>query len=109
MPGQGLSPEAAAAIKRIQTMEATAYRVEACQERLSQALREASAALADYTALVEYYDSPDWLADVDFSNSPDFPEGVACGVTSEDWIYDLIRRQREYGLAAVQLGHDMLV
>lgn len=95
-------------IERIQKMEAKAHLVEDTLEVLEKALADSKAVLKDYKELVDYYTSGDWFDDTDYSNTPDFPEDVACGVTSQDWLFDIIGNQRYNALAAIELGLEIL-
>ena len=45
--------------------------------------------------LDEYYGSPAWREDFEASESGELPEGMPCGVLSEDGIYNLLMSNRE--------------
>lgn len=56
------------------------------------------AMLPAYRRLSDYYQSEQWMADHEASNAGELPEGLLCGVLSEDAVYDLFIDQRELAL-----------
>ena len=48
----------------------------------------------DYQSLLSYYDSPNFLIDVELSNKGYF-NGIPCGILSEDGIFNLIFERRQ--------------
>ena len=73
-------------------------------------LNEAERVLSDYEAAMErfvavqekiaelnaYYGSRDWWADFDAWEAGELPPGLPCGVLSEDAVWNLLERNREY-------------
>lgn len=63
-------------------------------DRLDALLSEYEAGQKDFKRLVDYYDSPQWLKDYEFSNTDEFSPDVKCGVLSEDSVFDLLGDNR---------------
>lgn len=58
-------------------------------EDLNRACSAWEAMLPAYRRLSDYYQSEQWMADHEASNAGELPEGLLCGVLSEDAVYDL--------------------
>ena len=63
---------------------------------------------SDYIQLRDYYTGQDFFDDLEYSNSPEFPENIACGVLSEDAVYDLMGEHFEKAINLLDLSSSML-
>lgn len=61
-----------------------------------------------FKTLVEYYHSPQWIADYEASNNGEFPKEISCGVLSEDAIYDLISRRYQWAISNLKVITNIL-
>ncbi len=52
---------------------------------------------SQFKALMDYYSSPQWAQDYEDSNDGAFKD-IACGVLSQDAVYDLYARQKAANL-----------
>ncbi|WP_300410429.1 DUF4298 domain-containing protein [Lagierella sp.] len=77
-------------IERIKEMERIMNRHEEVLKKFNETLKDFKESQSDYNRLVDYYSSSDYLKDYDWSNEPDFPKDIKCGVLSEDGIYNII-------------------
>lgn len=69
------------AARAVSDFEAALERFAAAQERIR--------------ALNDYLGSPAWWADLHAAEAGLLPEGLACGVLSEDGVWNLLERNRE--------------
>lgn len=83
--------------------------------KYAQVLADAQKALdqlercqSDYIQLRDYYTGQEFFDDLEYSNSPDFPENIACGVLSEDAVYDLMGEHFETAISLLDLSSSML-
>ena len=63
---------------------------------------------SDYIQLRDYYTGQKFFDDLEYSNSPEFPENIACGVLSEDAVYDLMGEHFETAISLLDLSSAML-
>lgn len=95
-------------LDRIQKMEAHLNKYSQTLAAAQAALVELEASQKDYIQLRDYYTSQEIFDDTEFSNSPDFPEDIACGVLSEDAVYDLMDEHFQAALKLLDLSRAML-
>ena len=57
-----------------------------------------------YMDLVDYYMSEDWQDDVRLSNETDFYKKIACGVLSEDAVYNLMVDTQQTTLKMLEIA-----
>lgn len=95
-------------IKRIQEMEERLNKYAEVLNKVQVDLAELEASQEDYIQLRDYYSSQDFFDDVAFSDSPDFPENTACGVLSEDAVYDLLDEHFQTALQLLDSSSAML-
>ena len=95
-------------LERIQKMEG-------CLNKYAQVLADAQKALdqlercqSDYIQLRDYYTGQNFFDDLAYSNSPEYPENIACGVLSEDAVYDLMGDHFETAINLLDLSSAML-
>ena len=77
-------------IENITQMENRLKALRSAIDKLTDAAEKYAALQPDFDLLSEYYGSKLWFKDFDDSNAGKLPEGLPCGVLSEDAIYDLI-------------------
>ena len=95
-------------LKRIQEMEEHLNKYSQVLAKAQSALAELEASQKNYIQLRDYYTSQVFFDDLEFSNRPDFPEDVDCGVLSEDAVYDLMGEHFEMALQLLDLSSAML-
>jgi len=94
-------------ILRIEKAEAQLDRAVRVLGELERALENYIASKADIAELIEYYDSPEWLCDYDDSNEGKLPNGLKCGVLSQDAVFDMLSdRERLFGIMRELAGED---
>lgn len=62
----------------------------------------------EYRQLIAYYDSPQFLADYEASNSSSFPKEIKCGVLSEDAVFNLLGDNRRIAERMLAIGTKIL-
>ncbi|MBR6653852.1 MAG: DUF4298 domain-containing protein [Oscillospiraceae bacterium] len=77
-------------IENITQMENRLNALRSVIDELTAAAEKYAALQPDFDLLSEYYGSKLWFKDFDDSNAGKLPEGLPCGVLSEDAVYDLI-------------------
>ena len=92
-------------LRRIQEMEEHLNKYSQVLAKAQSALAELETSQKNYIQLRDYYTSQVFFDD---SNRPDFPEDVACGVLSEDAVYDLMGEHFETALQLLDLSSAML-
>ena len=95
-------------LERIQKMEKHLNKYSQVLARAQEALAELERCQSDYIQLRDYYIGQEFFDDIEFSNGPDFPENIACGVLSEDAVYDLMGEHFETALQLLDLSSAML-
>ena len=60
-----------------------------------------------YQSLKDYYTSPEFLGDVDLSNQGKFTD-IACGILSEDAVYNLLTDHYQLGIRLLEVGTDLV-
>lgn len=95
-------------IERITVNETHLERCGEAVAALGQALSQYISVKGDLRKLEAYYGSPDWLTDKEMQESGALPEGLRCGVLSEDAVYDLLTEESELkrALQALLNGED---
>ena len=95
-------------LERIQEMEEHLNQYAQTLAAAQSALAKLEASQMNYIQLRDYYTSQVFFDDLEFSNRPDFPENVACGVLSEDAVYDLMGEHFETAINLLDLSSSML-
>ena len=95
-------------LERIQKMEKHLDKYSQVLARTQEALAELERCQSDYIQLRNYYTGQEFFDDLKFSNGPDFPENIACGVLSEDAVYDLMGEHFETAINLLDLSSSML-
>ena len=95
-------------LERIQKMEKHLNKYSQVLASAQEALAELESCQADYIQLRDYYIGQEFFDDLEFSNGPDFPENIACGVLSEDAVYDLMGEHFETAINLLDLSSSML-
>ena len=95
-------------LKRIQEMEEHLNKYAQTLAAAQSALAELEASQKNYIQLRDYYTSQVFFDDLEFSNQPDFPEEVYCGVLSEDAVYDLLDEHYQKAVEMLDLATKML-
>jgi hypothetical protein len=95
-------------LERIQKMEKHLNKYSQVLARAQEALAELERCQSDYIQLRDYYTGQNFFDDLEYSNSPEFPENIACGVLSEDAVYDLMGEHFETAINLLDLSSSML-
>ena len=77
-------------LERIQKMEGYLNKYAQVLADAQKALEQLEQSQTEYIQLRDYYTGQKFFDDLEYSNSPEFPENIACGVLSEDAVYDLM-------------------
>ncbi len=77
-------------IKRIEAMEAVVNEATAVLDEMEAAITRWEQQQPQFEALAAYYQSPQWLADLDDDRAGRLPQTLRRGVLSEDAVYDLL-------------------
>ena len=73
-------------LERIQKMEEHLNKYAQFLADAQKALDQLERCQSDYIQLRDYYTGQKFFDDLEYSNSPEFPENIACGVLSEDAV-----------------------
>ena len=95
-------------LKRIQKMGKHLNKYAQVLADAQKALDQLERCQSDYIQLRDYYTGQEFFDDLEYSNSPDFPENIACGVLSEDAVYDLMGEHFETAISLLDLSSSML-
>ena len=95
-------------LERIQKMEGHLNKYAQVLADAQKALDQLERCQSDYIQLRDYYTGQDFFDDLEYSNSPEFPENIACGVLSEDAVYDLMGEHFEKAINLLDLSSSML-
>ena len=95
-------------LERIQKMEEHLNKYAQVLADAQKALDQLERCQSDYIQLRDYYTGQDFFDDLEYSNSPEFPENIACGVLSEDAVYDLMGEHFETAINLLDLSSSML-
>ena len=95
-------------IKRIDKMEKIMDNSADIFRELNVALDKLEENLSDYKKLDEYYSSENWFLDVEDFNNGVLPQGLKCGVLSEDGAYNLFGENHELAIRMVEIAAKML-
>ena len=95
-------------LERIQKMEGHLNKYAQVLADAQKALVELERCQSDYIQLRDYYTGQKFFDDLEYSNSPEFPENIACGVLSEDAVYDLMGDHFETAINLLDLSSAML-
>lgn len=94
-------------IKNIEQQENTLDKAEILIEQLENLIYKWENLHPDFTKLMDYYGSTEWIKDMEESNQGVF-EDIKCGVLSEDAVYNLYTRQRNLNFRMVRIAIDYL-
>ena len=95
-------------LERIQKMEGYLNKYAQVLADAQKALEQLEQSQTEYIQLRDYYTGQDFFDDLEYSNSPEFPENIACGVLSEDAVYDLMGEHFETAISLLDLSSSML-
>ncbi len=95
-------------IENIKKMETVLNSMEEKLDNLETALDDFENYLSEFQKLEKYYGSQAWNDDLESYDAGKFPTDLACGVLSEDAIYNLIIRHREFWIRIAKLGIKMV-
>lgn len=95
-------------IERIEKMESLLDKCAAVVCEFSDALEKFEAIQEMIGKLSRYYGSAEWFSDFDDSNSGKLPDGIKCGVLSEDSIYDLLAENRALAIEMLEVATKIL-
>ena len=95
-------------LERIQKMEEHLNKYAQVLADAQKALDQLERCQSDYIQLRDYYTGQKFFDDLEYSNSPEFPENIACGVLSEDAVYDLMGEHFETAISLLYLSSAML-
>lgn len=95
-------------LERIQKMEERLNKYAQVLADAQKALAELERCQSDYIQLRDYYTGQNFFDDLEYSNSPEFPGNIACGILSEDAVYDLMGDHFETAINLLDLSSAML-
>ena len=95
-------------LERIQKMEEHLNKYAQFLADAQKALDQLERCQSDYIQLRDYYTGQKFFDDLEYSNSPEFPENIACGVLSEDAVYALMGEHFETAISLLDLSSAML-
>ena len=95
-------------LERIQKMEGHLNKYAQVLADAQKALEQLEQSQTEYIQLRDYYTGQGFFDDLEYSNSPEFPENIACGVLSEDAVYDLMGEHFETAINLLDLSSSML-
>ena len=90
--------------ERIRKNEEALDELNKVSAELAKALDHAERFSQDFIDFCEYYGSEEWFADFDDRNEGKLPDGLKCGVLSEDLPYDLIVEMRDHAVRMLELA-----
>ncbi|QJG67186.1 DUF4298 domain-containing protein [Mycoplasma phocoenae] len=94
--------------KHIETMEDILNNHEKSIETLNEILKSTEKELKNYSKLVNYYFSKQWINDYNDDSKGLIPKNINRGVLSEDLIHNLIITYNETALQMIELGTKIL-
>ena len=95
-------------LERIQKMEGHLNKYAQVLADAQKALEQLEQSQTEYIQLRDYYTGQDFFDDLEYLNSPEFPENIAFGVLSEDAVYDLMGEHFETAINLLDLSSSML-
>lgn len=94
--------------ERITAMEERLDRCQDAADMMLDALYVYETSFADYLKLVRYYESRQWMKDLEDDEKGKLPGDLKRGVLSEDAVYDLLTDSREITLRMLKIVEKML-
>lgn len=91
-------------VERIQAMERTLNEASRAVRELRMALERYERIQPQLQKLKTYYESQQWMKDVEDDRAGRLPEGLRRGVLSEDAVYDLLSEAVDTKKAMAALG-----
>ena len=58
--------------------------------------------------LKQYYGSKEWYEDLEAYDKKQLPEGLKCGVLSEDLIYDMLMEYHKLAIQMLETGTEIV-
>ena len=95
-------------VERITKMEGYLDEARAAADALDQALEAYAAVRKKIVRLEAYYTGRQWMNDFEDWEARKLPEGLKCGVLSEDAVYDLLTDDRGLTLRMSELVRGYL-
>jgi hypothetical protein len=95
-------------VKRIEEYEPVLAESEKSLSAFENELDSFEKKLDGIKALSAYYGSEEWFEDFEACENGGLPEGIKCGVLSEDEIFDLILRTREAAVKMLEMSTDII-
>lgn len=83
------------AVKRIKEAEEIYTKAAETMDALERNIEGFLALQPMIDKLADYYDSPDWMKDLELDEKGKLPSDLKRGVLSEDGIYNLLERNKE--------------
>ncbi len=94
--------------ERIAAMEARLDKCQDAADRMLDALYVYETSFADYAKLVRYYESSQWMKDLEDDEKGKLPKDLKRGVLSEDAVYDLLTDSHEITVRMLRIIEKML-
>ena len=95
-------------IERIKAMEALLNECADAVSRYAAETERFEAVQEKIRALSDYYGSGDWYADCEAQEEGRLPEGLKCGVLSEDLAYSAIIENRDTAIRMLEIATGIL-
>ncbi len=95
-------------IENIKKMEEILNKHQDILNRFQKSLAELAESQAAYQELTRYYYSPQYSKDYDASNKGELPEDLACGVLSEDAVFDLFGENYQTAIDMLDLATSII-
>lgn len=93
---------------RIEMMENILDDSSAILETVEKALDKLEKNSTAYRRLREYYGSEEWHKDMQAADVDMLPEGLKCGVLTEDAVYDLIGDYNRVAVRMLEIATQMI-
>ena len=93
-------------IERIKLMEQHLDKAQAAIKSLEQAIKQYADAQESINKLKTYLGSKEWKKDFRDSEAGKLPDGLKCGVLSEDGIWNMLDDVNEINMEMIRLATD---
>ncbi|WP_157693996.1 DUF4298 domain-containing protein [Neisseria chenwenguii] len=91
-------------LNQIRQMEQTLNDATELMAKIEQLQEEWKNQQPHIQALLDYYFQGDWRADYEAFDNGKIPQGMSCGVLSEDAVFNLISDQQRLSIEAIKLA-----
>ncbi|ROV54415.1 DUF4298 domain-containing protein [Neisseria chenwenguii] len=91
-------------LNQIRQMEQTLNDATELMAKIEQLQEEWKNQQPHIQALLDYYFQGDWRADYEAFDNGNIPQGMSCGVLSEDAVFNLISDQQRLSIEAIKLA-----